>query len=110
VLIGELLDDLVKSDVKESTRYIYEKVIEKSIRPAFGIVRAARLNTGMMEDYRKKRVFEGAADSTVNRELAVLRSALYKGKRRTPPKVHISPYLAQASKIFTRGMRLRGVS
>src|SRR5215469_3177660 len=36
VLIGELLDDLIRSDVKDSTRYIYEKVIEKNIRPAFG--------------------------------------------------------------------------
>src|SRR5580698_2970661 len=35
VLIGSLLDDLIHSDVKESTRYIYEKVIEKNIRPYF---------------------------------------------------------------------------
>jgi integrase len=92
VLIGELLDDLMKSDVKESTRYIYEKVIDKHIRPFFGTVRALRLTTDLLESYRKKRTGDGAKHSTVNRELAVLRSALYKGKRRTPPKVLQVPY------------------
>jgi hypothetical protein len=28
VLIGELLDDVLKSDIKPSTRYVWEKVIE----------------------------------------------------------------------------------
>jgi integrase len=92
VLIGELLDDLLRSDVKDSTRYIYEKVVEKNIRPAFGKIKAARLTTDMMDVYRNKRTSDGAQHSTVNRELSVLRSALYKGKRRTPPKVHIIPY------------------
>jgi len=92
VLIGELLDDLIRSDVKETTRYIYEKVIEKNIRPSFGTIRAQRLTTAMMEEYRRKRKSEGAQDSTVNRELSVLRSALYKGKKRTPPKVNQIPH------------------
>jgi integrase len=92
VLIGELLDDLLKSDVKESTRYIYEKVVEKNIRPFFGTLKGARLTTDKLDDYRRLRTSAGAEDSTVNRELAVLRSALYKGKRRTPPKVNLIPY------------------
>jgi integrase len=92
VLIGELLDDLIKSDVKESTRYIYEKVIEKNIRPFFGNLKAQRLTTDLMDRYREKRKREGAQDSTVNRELSVMRSAFYKGKKRTPPKVTVIPY------------------
>jgi integrase len=92
VLIGELLDDLIKSDVRDTTRYIYEKVIEKSIRPYFGTTKASRLTTDMMDAYREKRKRSAAKDSTVNRELSVMRSALYKGKRRTPPKVNMVPY------------------
>ncbi len=92
VLIDELLDDLIKSDIEESTRYIYTKVIEKSIRPFFGKLRAQRLTTDLMDSYRAKRVAAKAADSTINRELSVLRSAFYKGKKRTPPKVQIIPH------------------
>jgi integrase len=92
ILVGELLDDLIESDLKQSTRYIYEKVIEKNIRPCFGNLKAARLTTDMMDSYRRQRKREGAQDSTVNRELSVMRSALYKGKKRTPPKVNVIPY------------------
>jgi integrase len=92
VLVSELLDDLIKSDVKESTRYIYEKVIEKNIRPFFGKYKAQRLTTDLMDEYRRKRNAMEVSDSTVNRELSVLRSALYKGKRRSPPKVNVIPY------------------
>lgn len=92
VLIGELLDDVLKSDVKESTRYIWEKVVEKNIRPFFGAMRAQRLTTDHMEEYRAKRKAEGRADSTVNRELSVLRIAFNNGRKRTPPKVVAMPY------------------
>src|SRR5260370_39369384 len=68
VLIADLLDDLIKSDVQESTRYIYEKVIEKNISPFFGKLKALRLSTDLMDDYRKKQNAGGALDSTVKRE------------------------------------------
>src|SRR5438046_2332918 len=45
VLIGSLLDDVLKSDIKASTRYVWEKVIEKNIRPFFGKMKAQRLTT-----------------------------------------------------------------
>jgi len=45
ILIGELLDGLIESDLMQSTRYIYEKVIEKNIRPCFGNIKVARLTT-----------------------------------------------------------------
>src|SRR5947209_20087684 len=76
VLIGELLDDVLKSDIKESTRYIWEKVVEKNIRPFFGKIKAVRLSTDLMDKYRQKRKAEGRSDTTVNRELSILRIAL----------------------------------
>jgi hypothetical protein len=75
VLVNELLDDVLKSDIKESTRYIWQKVVEKNIRPFFGKFKAQRLSTDHMDAYREKRKGEGRSDSTVNRELSILRTA-----------------------------------
>jgi integrase len=91
-LIGELLDDVLKSDIKPSTRYVWEKVIEKNIRPFFGKVKAQRLTTDLMDQYRKKRKGEGRSDATVNRELSILRTSFHNARKRTPPKVLIVPY------------------
>jgi integrase len=91
-LIGELLDDVLKSDVKASTRYVWEKVIEKNIRPFFGKTKAQRLTTDQMDQYRKKRTGEGRSDATVNRELSILRTAFHNARKRTPPKVLVVPY------------------
>ena len=35
VLIGDLLDDVLKSDIADSTRYVWKLVVEKNIRPFF---------------------------------------------------------------------------
>jgi integrase len=92
VLITELLDDVLKSDVKPSTRYVWEKVIEKNIRPFFGKIKAQRLTTDLMDKYREKRKGEGRSDATANRELSILRTAFHNARKRTPPKVLVVPY------------------
>jgi integrase len=93
VLIGELLDDLLKTGKhKPSTLYIWEKVIDKNVRPHFGSIKAARLTTGMMDAYRQQRKEAGASHTTVNRELALVRMAFHVGRKRTPPKVYLVPY------------------
>ena len=51
VLIAELLDDTLKSDIEESTRYIWKLVVEKNLRPFFGKIKAARLSTDQLDDY-----------------------------------------------------------
>jgi integrase len=91
-LIAELLDDVLKSDIKPSTRYVWEKVIEKNIRPFFGNLKAQRLTTDHMDRYREKRKGEGRSDSTVNRELSILRTSFHNARKRTPPKVLSVPY------------------
>jgi integrase len=92
VLIGELLDDFLKSDIKPSTRYIAGKVIEKNIRPYFGKIRAQRLTTDLMDRYRAQRTAAGKSDSTANRELSILRTSFHNARKRTPPKVLVVPY------------------
>jgi integrase len=102
VLIGELLDDVLKSDIKDTTRYIWEKVIGKNIRPFFGKLRAQRLSTDHMDEYRKKRTAEGRSDATVNRELSILRTAFHNGRKRTPPKVFVVPYFPMVQETTVR--------
>lgn len=102
VTIGELLDDVLKSDVKESTRYVWEKVIEKNVRPFFGSLRAVRLSTDKMDDYREKRKAEGRTDSTVNRELSIVRTAFHNARKRSPPKVNIVPYFPMIKETTVR--------
>ena len=102
VLIGELLDDVLKSDIEDSTRYIWKVVVEKNLRPFFGAIRAARLSTDVMERYREKRLRQGCAESTANRELSILRTAFHNARKRTPPKVLIVPYFPMVKETTVR--------
>lgn len=102
ILINELLDDVLKSDIQESTRYIWTKVIEKSIRPFFGKLKASRLSTDQMDAYREKRKAEGRSDATANRELSILRTAFHNARKRTPPKVVIVPYFPMVQETTIR--------
>jgi integrase len=102
ILISELLDDVLKSDIKESTRYIWKKVVAKNIRPFFGHIPARRLSTDLMEDYREKRKAEGRSDATANRELSILRTAFHNARKRTPPKVVTVPYFPMVKETTIR--------
>lgn len=103
ILIGALLDDILKSDIEESTRYVWEKVVEKNLRPYFGNTRAARLSTDLMDKYRVKRTDEdGVAHSTVNRELSILRTSFHNARKRTPPKVNLIPYFPMVKETTVR--------
>jgi integrase len=55
--------------------------------------RVTDITTPQINAYILKRQKEEAANGTINRELAVLRAALYLGARQTPPKVDRVPYV-----------------
>src|ERR1017187_7260430 len=101
-LITELLDDVLKSDIKSTTRYVWQKVIEKNIRPFFGNLKAQRLSTDLMDKYREKRKGQGRSDATVNRELSILRTAFHNARKRTPPKVLTVPYFPMVAETNIR--------
>lgn len=118
ILINELLDDVLKSDIEESTRYVWTKVVEKNVRPFFGKLRAARLATDKMDEYRTKRKGAGGrrdkdgilhplSVTTVNRELSILRTAHHNGRKRTPPKVNIVPYFLMMKETNIRQLFLQ---
>jgi len=102
ILIGELLDDVLKSDIQESTRYVWGLVVEKNLRPFFGNMRAARLSTDLMNDYREKRRKDGCSEATANRELTILRTAFHNARKQTPPKVYNIPYFPMVKETTVR--------
>src|SRR5580704_2197741 len=102
VLIGDLLDDVLKSDIQESTRYVWRLVVEANLRPFFGKLKASRLSTDHMEAYREKRRADDRTDATVNRELSILRTAFNNARKRTPPKVVNVPYFPMVKETTIR--------
>jgi len=105
VTCGELLDDLIeyaKTNLKASTAHIFELVIEANIRPFFGHLRAVALTTERFKDYRRKRLAQGRSETTCNRELSILRVALNRGRKCTPPKVTAIPYFPMVPETNVR--------
>jgi integrase len=135
VRISELLEDLLDggTQAKRETLYIYRLVIEKHLRPFFGKIRASKLTTDHLKQYRRRRkseliakriaiaekkglqvteaeqlAWERSAGATVNRELARLRTALELGRRHTPPKVNQIPvFPTESEKDNVRKVVLR---
>jgi integrase len=97
VLISELLDDVLLSEIAPSTRKVWQQVVKANLLPFFGQMKASRLGTSQLEEYRAKRKAEGRTDSTVNRELTILRTAFNSGRKQTPPKVLWTPHFTMRS-------------
>lgn len=83
VTVGELLDDFLlhaKNNVRESTEYIYRKVTENSLRPFFATLKACKVTTTKLNEYRQSRISAGRSEATANRELALVRIAYRLGQ------------------------------
>jgi len=104
VTIGDLLDDMLKySGADEDTKKIYSYVIEANIRPYFGDLKAARLTTEKLWEYRKDRIRKAAVEhSTVNRETSVLRIAYNFGRKKSPPTVLHVPHFPMVKETNIR--------
>lgn len=82
VNIGKLLDGLVTDyavNARKSSKDLSTR-IEQHLRPWFGLLRADRLNTADAKEYVAARQAEGAANGTINREMAALQRALALGR------------------------------
>lgn len=63
------------------------------LKLSFSCLLAANVTSALIEDYKRKRLDEGAANATINRELATLRRMFRFGKQSTPPSVRDVPYI-----------------
>jgi integrase len=105
VTCGELLDDLLEytgANIKPTTARVWKLVIEATLRPFFGHLRAAKLTTEKLREFRRKRSAQGRSDATANRELSILRTALNRGRKCTPPKVLTIPYFPMVAETNVR--------
>lgn len=61
--------------------------LNKHVSPFFGQIRAARFSLADVRVYIEKRRADGRPDSTINRELSIVRQSLRLGHEETPPMV-----------------------
>ncbi len=93
-LVSELLDDLLTDYRINGKDYAWaERKVRLHVRPTFGAIRARKLTTTAVQEYIAQRQKDGAANATVNRELALLKRALNLGRKHTPPKVSRVPHI-----------------
>jgi integrase len=100
IRMSELLDDVIQ-DYELNRRKSLEQLasrLKNHLRPAFGAIRAAEFSTGHIRRYVAERLNDGAANSTINRELEIVERAFRLASECEPPKVvrliHI-PMLAE---------------
>jgi integrase len=75
---------------------------ELHLKPFFGHLRALQVGTELISRYIAKRQEEGAANATINREMASLKRMFNLGAQASPPKVHRVP---KFQKLIERNVR-----
>lgn len=130
ITIGELVEGFLASGSDNKERAIDDKVSkwELHAKPVFSHIKATALTTDMMRKYREQRkgerlIWSGAKaadrrkgksvargvvrytqDSTINRELSIIRAAYYWGTEQTPPMVTVIPHfplVSEADRVRT---------
>jgi len=115
--IRELVEDFLAAGRENKQRSVADSEARWNhhLKPVFAHVRATALTTDMLRRYREKRKTEPVLysgnkdmktgrgivryplDSTINRELSVLRAAYNLGRKCTPPKVVMIPSFPMVS-------------
>jgi integrase len=86
---------------KKPSAYVIEKCIEANIRPFFGSIKVARLETGHFERYREMRT-KTVSNATVDHDLAYLQSALELECKKTPSRVVKVPHIPKSGEDNVR--------
>jgi len=105
--VSDLIDDLLahyRLCGKEAFAENCLRRWELHLKPAFGHLWASQLTTTLARNYRTQRLAEGDSNTTVNRELQVLRRAFKLATRCSPPAISRDyvPYLEFATEDNAR--------
>lgn len=72
------------------------------LEPYFGRLRAAQVTSVLLDKYVDRRQQQGAANATINRELAALKRMFHLGHQATPPKIYYIPHFPRLAEDNVR--------
>lgn len=109
VLIASLLDDLLQHYRVYNPRSLkdFAEPFVKRLRKHFGDLPSHRITSQRLRDYQERRKRDGAANATINREMALLRRAFHLAAKATPPRVTAIPRFEMLPENNTRQGFLR---
>lgn len=90
--VDALLDNLLKDyEANNKSLYWARLVVNRHLRPFFGYYKASKVGSALISKYFYERHAKEIKNGTINRELALLRSAFYMGAKMDPPMVSKVP-------------------
>ena len=93
VKFDELADDFLTDYRLNGKDVVRAELSVRHLKAELEGMRIPEITTPRINAYKEKRLEEGAANGTVNRELAALKRMLKLGAQQTPPKVDRVPHI-----------------